>query len=432
VAFGEEVMKGRLLNLVGAVVSTLWLVAVSVFILPWIRDKSTSVTVDFVLILLWVFGAVLAGWFQVSLATEVGTADESVFKRQTIVKSLAVVIAIMANLFWSNYAGGDFWFSYYGKVGVYSTALRAHSSETKKWSIEKIAGMTSDTLITMLPKVAVLIDDEDEQVRAHAVACVGHIAFKMRLALKTRNEGDEGFEQEALKLARQILRWGDVRLQKAKGTERLAWIYALGCLGDDNALGVLARVLDEAKDGSEEQSALIGALNDIATEKSGIMLARLAKRTKGNDQTLATYGVATMMAAMVEKLGKEASLNHDYLGMRDGLLDAFPSLEISSLCAFLKAFRLIADAEFTDVLIQRGTKEALGSMCERVERKRWFGAPDSVVPEAKFWVLYMDALSAIAVGNQKVVDYLKKLTESDGVLEDVRRQALSMLRELGK
>jgi len=419
-------------HLIGAIVSTAWLAVVALFILPWIRDKSTSVTADFVLILLWVFGALTAGWFQVSLAIKVGAEKESVFSTETIVRSLLVVIAIMANLFWSNYAAGDFWFSHYGKVGVYSTALRSSSPETKRWAIKKVAEMVSSTLLIMLPKVGTLIDDEDTEVRADAVACVGHVAFKMRIALRESAGGLAGFEQEALRLAKEILKDTKARLENSKGKEKIAWLYAMGCIADDYAIGVLSKVLKEATDGSEEQTAVLGALIDLAEPRAGVILARAAKNTKGFNQMLATYGAATMMAGMVERFSTAVSSNPDYLAMREAMLDAFPSLEINSLCAFLRSFRLIGDADFTDVLVQRGTEEALASKCERAERKRWFGAPDSIVPEAKFWVLYLDAVSAIAVGNKKVVDHLKKLAMSDGLPQEVRQQASSLLRELGQ
>lgn len=420
-----------------AALACLWtagLLMVALIGLPWVREKSSSLAADFVLILVWALVAFAASWFQIAFFLPSTASQGGIFQKGTISRTLLVLMAVFGNLVWSNFIAGDFWFSHYSKIGVQATALRSKNPDTIRWAIGKIAESAAPHLEEEIRLLEPLLQNDDINVRADAIAAVGHISWRMRLAVRVLAREDvqgERFERRVLEQARRALGDPAGRVLQTQGKERLAWLYAAGCIGDASALPVLQRVIESG--GTEEVIAAIDALADIGATNALAVLADIAMSGRGDISVRAGWALGLLMASAVKADGARVVERAEYVAAVSKVKEGLARWEDQALCAFLGWFPEIGDASLTEALCEVARSKRAFAECGRIERKRWFGTPEVVVGDNPMWELWLRAIGAIAVGNSVAIRCLEEVSGLSWVPAHVKeriRQLLEAARQV--
>ncbi len=430
----------RALTIGMAVLATGGLLAVGLWALPWVRDESGSLAADFAILSAWTVLALGAAWFQVAAFVPGGRAavEEAVrggdaasspavaprvlgLHAKGVLRSLLIAFAVLGNLVWSDLVAGEFWFGHYARSGVQATALRSRDPETRRWAIARIAEAADPALEDQVERLARLLRDEDPGVRADAVAALGHLAWRMRMAVKVlQREGmDRGrFEVRVLRAAEQALGDPARGILATRGLERRAWTYAAGAVGDASVLPVLERLC-----GSEDPAdvvAAVGALADIASPRSLPVLADLMANRSAEPGVHAAWATGLVMASVVGKDPAGASRMPEVAVARDLVRERLAGLEPEGVCAFLRWFPEVSDASMTGALVNLARSRTFLLRCRRMERARWFGAPEVVVPEAPVSAAVLRAMASVAVGNEELKRFLDEAVGSPGFPDEVR------------
>ncbi|NOZ00533.1 MAG: hypothetical protein GXP54_01415, partial [Deltaproteobacteria bacterium] len=405
----------RITDMLPAAVSTLMLLGMAVFALPWVRDSSGSLALDFALIFAWATLAMAAGWFQVALVVPPGGAPErdlaagpggawSGFTASALFRTGLVFAAVLANLFWSNAAADNFWFGYYARIGTYSTGLRSPDPKDRRWAIGRIAEMAREPVTDLVRPLARLMDDDDESVRADAVAALAHLTRRMRIAVSTLGQGNEAGRWEPGLLARLRKLLGDpaARVLEARGPVRRAWIFAVGGMGDASAIPILESVLEGPESTTDDKVAAVDALVDIMDPACLPVLEKALTSPEVRVAVHSAWAIGQVLRGMIGADPLKADKDHEYRSVVSLMTRVLPSLDGQAVCAFLKLFPDIADARFTGALIRLSSSRALPVRCKRLERTVWFGAPEPIVPDGRVSDLVLNAMASVALGNRKL------------------------------
>ncbi len=422
---GGRAPRGRALTIGAAVLTTGGLLAVGLWALPWVREESDSLAADFAILSSWTVLALGAAWFQVAAfvgasAPASAPAVSSLHARR-VLRSILIAVALIGNLVWSDLVAGEFWFGHYARSGVQATALRSRDPETRRWAIARIAESPDPALEHQVGRLALLLRDEDPRVRADAVAALGHLAWRMRMALKVlQREGmDRGrFEARVLRAVEQALGDPARGILATRGLERRAWTYAVGAVGDASAIPVLERMF-----GSEDPADVVAgvdALADIASPRSLPGLADLMANRPAEPGVHAAWATGLIMAAVVGSDPAGASRVPEYSAARDRVRERLAGLDPEAVCAFLRWFPEVADASLTGALVDVARSRTFLLRCRRMERARWFGAPEVVVPEGPVSAAVLQAMASVAVGNGELKRYLDEAVGSSGLPDEVR------------
>lgn len=413
-----------------ALLTTGALLALALWALPWVRDESGSLLADFTVLFVWTLLAFAAAWFQVVLvlpdrkeprAADDVVAGSAAFRAHTVWRSLILVVAVVANFVWSDLVAGDFWFSHYSRLGVYATALRSPDPTTRRWAIARIAETADPALEDLVARLEPLLRDGDTEVRADAIAVHGHLAWRMRMALRVlEREGTDRarFEFRILKRVERALGDPGTFIGTTSGVERLASIVAAGALGNESHIAVLEGVCESGN--PEEVVAAVDALADIGSPRALPVLGRVFTAPSGQAAVHAAWAMGLIMASVVGRDPTEARNMWEYQSARDTVRAHLPRSEPEVACAFLKWFPEIADASLTGALIELTRTQTVLLRCRRVERQRWFGAPEMIVPEVPVADLLLRALASVALGNDELKRFLEDETEASRLPKEIR------------
>lgn len=413
-------------NIVAALIATVALLPVALWLLPFVRDASSSHLVDFLSIALWVGTAMTASWFQV--AAIVGPVKQNglvnPLRWSIVLRSALTVIAVLFNLYWSNVIGQDFWFSHYTRIGAFATGLRARDPETRRGTIARIAELASPTLVELVPRLKAMVEDPEPSVRADAIAALGHIARRMRLSiaiLKSEGALEGRWEPDVLESVRSILLDME-KFLNSRGEERRAIIFALGALGEPKFIGHLRAVIeapDSSCDVAMEATAALGEIPEGLTAlKSALVSGCEGVRTLG------AWAIAVSEAAIVSEKGHEADSLPVFVEIAQYIAETFKGLGTQPQCAYLRVFPKIGDARMTRPLIELAMTDA---RCERFERRPWFGRPEVIVKEGNLIELVLAAMSSIAVGNRELLTFLEKASDDTSYPAGIRAAFRDML-----
>ena len=406
--------------------------------LPWVRDRSGSLGADFAILMVWAVVAFAAAWFQTAFflpRSEVPARDRererpsfSAFQGSTILRSAVLGIALLGNLAWSNWAARDFWFSHYARIGVQATALRSDSPETRRWAIARVAETMDRSLEDLVPRLEPLMQDAEEQVRADAVAALGHLAGRMRIAINRlgREEGLAGrFEVRVLKTVARLLGDPAREVLRTRGVVRRAWIYAVGGLGDASAIPILETVIRDGE--PPEVLAAVDAMGDLLNPRALSTLVEVLAARRAEPAVHAAWAAGMTLATLVLQGAAEAERSPEYRTAAARIAEVLPRLEPEPICAFLRWFPEIADASFTEALIAVARSPVFAARCERMERSRWFGAPEVIVPEGAVHEAVLRAMAVVAVGNAALKAYLEEAAGSSEMPREVRAKVERLL-----
>ncbi len=434
--------RGRILAIGGAILATTGLLAMGLWALPWVRDKSGSLAADFAILCLWTVLASGAAWFQVAAflpdrnartpepadSREATASALAGFRATTLIRSWLVAAALVGNLAWSDLVAGEFWFGHYARSGVQATALRSREPERRRWAIARIAEAADPAIEHQVGRLAPLLHDEDAQVRADAVAALGHLAWRMRMALKVlQREGtDRGrFEARVLRAAEDALGDPARKVLATSGLERRAWTYAVGAVGDASAVPILERMCQS--DNPEDVVAAIGAIADIGSDRALPTLADLMASRRGEAGIHAAWATGLIMASVVGQDPAGAARKPEYAAARNLVRARLAGLEPEAVCAFLRWFPEVADASLTGALVDVARSRTFLLRCRRQERARWFGAPEVIVVESAVWELVLRAMASVAVGNDELKRFLGEAVGEAGFLDEVRTRWKELL-----
>lgn len=419
-----------------ALLMTGGLLATALWGLPWVQDESGSLAADFAILFLWTLLAFGAAWFQVAVFVHGGepvTGDEArpgpeAFRTRTVLRSVLVGVAVLGNLVWSDLVAGEFWFSHYSRSGVQATALRSSDPGTRRRAIARIAETADPAIESLAARLEPLLGDGDALVRADAIAAHGHLAWRMRMALKVlQGEGsDQGrFEARVLRAVERALGDPVAQVRSARGPERRAWIFATGAVGDASAIPVLERVCESGE--PEEVLAAVDALADIGAPGALPILGRMMTAHTGEAAVHAAWAAGLIMAAVVGRDPAGALRMPEYVAARDAVRSRLAGLEPEAVCAFLRWFPEVADASLSGALVEIARSRTFLLRCARVERARWFGAPEMIVAEGPVADAVLRAMASVAVGNAEVTRFLEEAVGSSRFPDEVRVRLKEML-----
>lgn len=438
----QPASRGRALVIGGAILATIGLLAVALWALPWVRDESGSLAADFAILCLWTVLASGAAWFQVAafLPDRNPRPPEPAdfredrppvlagFQATALIRTLLVAAALVGNLVWSDLVAGEFWFGHYARSGVQATALRSREPERRRWAIARIAETADPALEDQVARLVPLLGDDDPQVRADVIAALGHLAWRMRMALKVRQREatDRGrFEARVLRAAEEALGDPARKVLATSGLERRAWTYAVGAVGDASAMSVLERMC--GSEDPEDVVAAVDAFADIASPGTLPVLADLMANRSAEPGVHAAWATGLIMASVVGRDPAGASRMREYVVARDVVRDRLAGLEPEAVCAFLRWFPEVADASLTGALVDVARSRTFLLRCRRMERARWFGAPEVIVPEAPVSAAVLRAMASVAVGNGELKRYLEEAVGSGGFPEEVQVRMRELL-----
>ena len=431
----------KVLSVAAAILATGALVPFALVALPWVRDVSGSPGLDLAVITGWALTAIGAAWLQVgaALGTGGGTperpedATTSPFAVMALLRSALVVVALLANLYWSNSMAGDFWFAHYSRIGVNATGLRASVPADRRRAIGRIAEMGEPSLVDAIVRLAVLKDDPDETVRADAIAALGHVARRMRVAvalLQAEGGVNGRWEPRALELAKAALGDPVAGIRSTTGVVRRAWIRAAGAIGATTLVPILGAVVEDPSTPREDVLQAIWALAEVPGTE---VLDQLRPALDSEDvdiRTHAAWAVAVAAASVVRGNARAADRDPAFVAAESHLAVVLPRLGPQAACAYLGVFPAIADARLTTALIRIALAPEFNARCERVEQPAWFGRPDVVVADGMLADLVLAAMASIAVGNDELRRFLEAGSASDGFPPATRGRMKRILDQL--
>ena len=433
--------RKKVLSIAAAALATGALLPFARLALPWVRDVSGAPLVDLAIITGWGLTAIAASWLQVAAAVGTGEragdrseeASASPLGAWALLRSALVVVALLANLYWSNALAGDFWFAHYARIGVNATALRAAAPEDRRRAIARIAEMGDPSLVDAVGRLAALKDDPDEAVRADAVAALGHVARRMRVAVAMlQAEGGVGgrWEPHALEVAKAALGDPVAGIRSTTGLVRRAWLRSAGAIGETTLVPILGAVVEDPKSSREDVLQAIWALAEVPGTEVLDELRPALDSEEAEVRTHAAWAVAVAAASSVRGNARGADHDPAFVAMESHLAAALPRLGLQAACAYLGVFPKIADARLTPALIRIALSPDFTARCVRVERPAWFGRPDVVVADGPLSDLVLAAMTSIAVGNEELRRFLEAAAANEGYPPATRERMKAILQQL--
>lgn len=400
----------KTLILSGAVLATIILGLVSIFGLSWVKYNSTSLIYDLLVIFSWIILILISSWLVMSslLPTKMDCKTDSGFRgsftKHSVFRAIVVIFIVVFNFLWSNYVGGDFWFSYYSKVGPYITAKRSESLETKQWAIKKIANMAHPQLENLVDVLVDLQMSQDETIRIQAIAAMGYLAKRMRISMNLlQKEGNitKRFEYRVLAKIREVAS-RQPSLRTMGKEEKKAWMYVFGCLGEEQKVEEIREVVE--KGDMDEKIEGVHALAYIGSMSALSALGKALDDKSIEVDALWAVGIITANMVAIDPKSAERSEEISNVQQKVSSLLAFASFEAK--CVYVGLFPKIGDARLTHALLALVDPDLMKERCPRQERKRWFGPPEILGVEEDFFVLVLNAIASIAVSNQEIISFI--------------------------
>lgn len=434
--------------LVVALLGTFGLLLVALVLLPYLRSRSGSLTLDFIVITVWALLTLAASWAQgnwlLSLLTSkwaghdagTGAAEAPtlsiVVSRAAILRAAIVLVAIILNFLWSNAVAGDFWFSYYSRVGAYVTALRSDDPQTRSWGLSRLARLRPQDAMMILPEVFALVGHPDTKQGREAIEVLAAMARTARLRLNhargsTESSGDTSAAEALLQAIGKKV--GDVaaRVRDTRGDTRVEWIELLGSLGDRSSVPILEAIMQRGR--AEERTAVLKATSLMpGLELQGLLVAAM-KDPRERVRVLAAWVAGMVMAGAVDRLGAGVVTDERYKKLRTAVGELLARGEVQPACAFLQYFSAIGDQHMTGPLVRVARVTGFSGWCKRFTVKRPFAPPEPVVKEAEFGSILLNAMSSIAVGNEQLLDFLASAAHGANLQPRVRQRIEAILKE---
>lgn len=423
-----------------AAIATAALLVVALVGLPWVRDRSGSLAADRAIILAWAALALVAAWFQVA-AVPIGRGSNgkaepetsaSPFRPAALLRSVALAVAAVANLAWSDLASGGFWLDHYRRFGPDDTELRSSSPDVRRRALLRLSEVMQPRLVEAVPRIAGALGDPDPDVRSTAVLALGHVARRMGVAIATlRAEGGvEGrWEPAAREAALSALGDPALRIRSLSGAERRAWIRAAGAIREPANVAVLREVIES---GAPRQDVIeaVGALADIPHPPAMAALRVALGSADADVRVLAAWAAGVVARAAVEARAEAADAEPEFRAMEEFLAERLPSMGTQAACAYLELFPRVADMRMTRALLALASPGAMAAVCERVERPNPIGGPDVVVKEGPLADKVIEAMRAVAVGNAELHSFLVAASVDPAWPESIRRRFTKILDDV--
>jgi len=394
-------------NLAFLLISNTFLIICTLFLLPFVRFRSTSVGLDFVIILGWSALVLAAAWSEMNVILPKNTdagADVVRGRRLNLGRSLFLVVAIVVNFGWTDKAAGGFWFSYYSKYGVYTTAMRSDDPEKAVWAMKRSAQIINPDLVRgLMRQVAALTTKKDPDVRGTAFAWLGYSVRQMNLIDATNVPVEtKKMAASVKKLLTDELSGIPACLRKEKAPRALTGcIYAAGWVSKPEFLGPLSDIIAKSKD-KDVLVAVAMACRNIGGVRALHMLAGLVADSRGLPGQTAVTGYLNAASVLVDM--KSPIINTpEFARAEDKLAGLVPGLSKPALCAFLQHFPKLGDARFSKALAQVLTNTGGPDVCPDVEIEPLIGVPMSLSLHTDFDDCLTGAISCIAKDNAVLI-----------------------------
>lgn len=405
-------------NLAFLLISNTLLLVCALYLLPFVRFSSKSVGLDFLVILGWSALVLGASWAEMNvILPKPDATDTNVVRgrRLNLGRSLFLVVAIVMNFGWTDRAAGGFWFSYYSKFGVYTTAMRSNDHKKAVWAMKRSSLIINPGLAQgLLPQVARLTASKDSVVKGTAFAWLGYSTRQMNLINATN------VDVETKKQASQVKKilldnlsgvFNCLRLERRpKALE--GCIYAAGWVSKPDFLGPLNDVIARSKDPGVLVAAA-QACQNIGGVRALHMLAGMVADTKGLPRQAAVIGYLNAAFVLVDM--KSPVINTPAFTLAEQkLAKQVPGLPKPALCAFLQHFPELADARFSKAIAQVLMLAGKPSNCPDVEVLPPIGIPVSMSLHRDFDDCLTRAISCIAKNNAILMAAMKKRISKGG------------------
>jgi len=405
-------------NLVFLLITNLLLIVCALYLLPFIRFSSKSLGLDFIVILVWSALVMGASWAEVNaILPKRSDLDPDVVKsrRLHLGRSLLLIVAILANYAWTDLTAGDFWFSYYAKYGVYTTAMRSNNREKTVWAMKRSSNIITPELVRgLLPQVVQLTRSQDPVVRGKAFAWLGYGIRQMNLLLASNVENST--KKQAINVKKVLITdlsglFTCLR-QETKPQALKGCVYAAGWMSKHELLGPISDVIARAKDPAVLVAATMACRN-IGGLRALHILAGLVSGTTGLPRQSAVAGYLNAASVLVDV--KSPVINSQgFADIEQRLAKQVPLLPKPALCVFLQHFSSLGDARFSKAIAQVIAQTDKPSVCPDIEIVPPIGIPLSLSLRRDFYESLANAVSCIAKDNDILLTAIKNRVAKGG------------------
>lgn len=427
----------------------------AIWVSHFIREHSSSPSVDLILITAWMFlalagafiGALLvcefafpAGWRETNilgispgLPTDddadieaIGAATQS----RTLPFAVILVLALGVVVYVSHLATGRF-LVWYSKYGYATSTLRGDETSRKVAVLEDMTRAQDDRLITFTDMMIAVLDDPDSapELRTQAIWSLGEVGRRMERSIELMAAGEAGgkWVRGLRHTLRSTVEPELLKRLKAKPptVEAVALVYGLGAMRNEDARAVFKELV--ATDGTDRAlvTAIVRAMATARPPRVGLAVVRPLLLT--DDQEL--FGLAAWAVGEMYGFGSGESQEDppDPAVVRI-LRRRLPRVSFETQCLLLDSAQRVRAEDLDRVLFQLfESVEPVDRRCPRRTMDRRFQPPVLISKEEEFREKVVKTLAAIAEGNDKVRLWLREKSQDENVASGLRRDMRHVL-----
>lgn len=440
----------RVRLLIAINVAAVLMLALAPLLSSYIRNDSTSPSLDMLLITAWmlvllivsVLEAVLAGdllfrhqWRERVVLGQsdlpVDDDDPEVVHRahRTRMLGFAILVAAFAlvNGALVNMASGRF-LDYYGELGWYRTVMRGDDASLKSRAIRDATQTQTATLDTLVDEVLVpALGDDDPAVRQEALWGLVEVSRRMSRSVDILNADNAPADRweyaVANKLRREVAPLGRSLFQTGEGEARVAAARLLGSLRDHAAIPLLGLAVQEEGADPEVRAQALVALGEMASLEALEPLLWAVERLEADQRavTMALWGVGEIFRTWAPD-DRDALLPPVVDRASEVLARSLRSASRVNQCVAAESLIRMADARTADAVMAAFEAPESSFDCPTEELREHDGRVRTLAGSEPYRLKLLRVIARVVVDNEAVVAWLDRTAERGGWGETIQRE----------
>ena len=424
----------------------------------WIMERSTSPSVDVLLITGWMMSAfavaylcaLLLGdllfpvsWREINVLGKVPQATEKdadlvtighATRNQALPFAILVVISLGIIVSASHFATQGF-LGWYSRYGYATSTLRSRDVARKLDVLDTMARASDDRLIIYADMMVAQLEGGQPEVAEQAIWCLGEVARRMRRSIELMRSGQKGGQwvyglHDALQKGVEPRLWKLMQAEGPTGSHAPALIFALGALGSQRAVDAVRKDLEGPTQTQATALAVLQVMADTRDLPNGIPIVRTLLSWKDP----AVVAAAAWTAGEIYGFGRGDASDVDFDSRVVALLQArLGSLPFSAQCVVVDALARIRSGDTAQALFRLFERVSPPDRrCPRQEMLRRFRPPALMSSEEELRQKVVLALATVAEGHADVTAWLERQSRDPAVAQGLRddmRHILKVLRE---
>lgn len=446
----------RVRLLIAINVAAVLMLALAPTISGYIRNDSTSPSLDMLLITAWMFvllltsilEAVFAGdllfrhqWRerfilgQMDLPTDDDDPETVHRSHRTRFLGFAILVAGFALVNGSlvNMASGRF-LDYYGSLGWYRTVMRGDDVPLKQQAIRDVTQTQTATLQTLIDEVLVpALGDGSPDVRQEALWGLGEVARRMSRSvdiLNADNASEDRWEYGvAEQLRREVAPLGRTLFQTGEGDVRVAAARLLGSLRDHAGIPLLALAVQDASTTPETRAQVLLALGEMATLEAldPALWAIEHLEEEQRSVTMALWAVGEIFRTWAPD-DRDSALPPVVNRSSEVLARALRSVSRVNQCVAAEALVRMGDARTADAVMAAFEAAESSFDCPTEELAEHDGRVRTLASSEAYRIKLLRVIARVIVDNEQVVAWIDDMVARGGWGESIQRELENVAR----